>query len=86
MWSWKSWKPRLLSLEESMWWIVLSGFLVVIPACLHGVHLRSWKEYADLGIWVAMFGYGVWSAVAVSRKNRQERARGDAESPFRENG
>jgi len=70
-----NWKPRLLSLEESIAWIVISGFLYGIPAVLYGygLHLRSWKEWATLVSWVGMFAYGIWSAIVVSQKNRRER-------------
>jgi hypothetical protein len=36
-----SWNPRLLSVGESFFCIVLSGFLVAIPVCLYGYRLWS---------------------------------------------
>jgi hypothetical protein len=70
-----SWKPRLLSLEESIAWIVISGFFVVIPACLygHGLHPHDWKQCVDLVFWVGMFAYGIWSGIQSGRRNRWER-------------
>ena len=70
-----SWKPRLMSVEESIAWIVGSAFLVVIPACLYGygVDLHSWKKCAELVFWVGMFAYSTWSAIKGAKRNRQER-------------
>jgi hypothetical protein len=77
-----SWKPRLLSIEESIAWIVVSGFFVVIPACLYryGLHPRDWKEWVDLVFWAGMFIYGIWSGIESGRRNRLERTKREAES------
>ena len=82
-----SWKPRLLSLEQSIGWIVISGFLFVIPACLYGygLHFRNWKECADLAFWVGMFAYGIWSGIVVSRRNSKERIQREGQSSLGRN-
>ena len=82
-----SWKPRLLSLEESVAWIVISGFLYLVPAVLfgYGLHFRSWKEGADLVLWVGMFAYATWSAIIVGKRNRHDRIRRDAELSWGKN-
>jgi hypothetical protein len=70
-----SWTPKPLPLEGEIAWIVISGFLFVIPACLYGygLHFRNWKECVDPVFWAGMFAYGIWSGIVVSRRNRQER-------------
>jgi hypothetical protein len=81
------WKPRLLSLEESILWIVVTGFLFIVPACLYGYGLRfrSWKESADLAFFLGMFIYGVWSAIVVSKRSRNERIQREVESSLGNN-
>jgi hypothetical protein len=69
------WKPRLLSVEQSIGVIVFATFLVVLPACLYGygVDLHDWKKCAELSFWVIVLVYAVWSGIEAGRRNRRER-------------
>jgi hypothetical protein len=66
-----SWEPRLLSLEESIALIVVSGFLCVIPAFFYGYGLRmhNWPQLLQTAIGIGMFAYGLGSAIVVSKRN-----------------
>ncbi len=82
-----SWKPRSMSLEQSIYWIVVSGFLFLIPAVLYGygLHFRSWRESVDPVFFGGMFVYGLWSAIVASLRNRDEQMQYEQESRLEKN-
>ena len=80
-------KPTLLTLEQSIYLIVVGGFFYVLPALLYGYGLRlhNWPQLLGTATGIGMFAYGLGSAIVVTQRNREARIRREAESSQAEN-
>jgi hypothetical protein len=72
-------KPRPMSIEGSIGWIVISTFWIVFVAWGNISNLRNqglplgWRTIAEMVFWILMFVFSVWSGIKSGKMNRQER-------------
>jgi hypothetical protein len=81
------WRPTLLTLEQSIAWIVVGGFFYVVPVLFYGygLHLHDCPGLLGMATGIGIFAYGLGSAIVVTQRNREARMRRETESSQAEN-